>query len=87
MSDMSKYKNHPSTLLRAAYILTNLSWEQAENFEFLQKLATECENAFKQSEQADLPLSVPHGQSCACDKCLSKVDSTFKPASRSFPLS
>lgn len=53
MSDMSKYENHPSTLLRAAYILTGLSWEQSENFEFLQKLATQCEEAFQQSVQAD----------------------------------
>ena len=51
MSNVSKYENHPSTLLRAAYVLVGLSWEQSENFEFLQKLATQCEEAFQQSVQ------------------------------------
>ena len=39
-------------------------------------------NAAQQSVQADLLLSAPHSQSCACDECLAKFDTTFKPASR-----
>lgn len=53
MSNVSSYKDHPSTLLRAAYLLVGLSWEQSENFEFLQKLATQCEEAFQQSVHTD----------------------------------
>lgn len=39
------------------------------------------EESAQQSVQADLP-SVPHGQSCACNKCIAKVDTTFNPPRR-----
>jgi hypothetical protein len=47
--NIPQYKDHPSPLLRAAYQLVGLSWESPEHFDFLQKLATQCEEAFQQS--------------------------------------
>jgi len=39
-------------------------------------------SAAQPSVQADLPLDVPHDQSCACQDCFHKADTTFKPESR-----
>ena len=54
MPNISNYKNHESPLLRAAYWLAMLSFEDSSNFEVLQSLSKECEEAFQQSFAADV---------------------------------
>ena len=45
--DYSKFKNEKSPLLRAAFYLVEYSWQVSEQFEELQKLASELVETFE----------------------------------------